>query len=424
MKKMFFLWIALAIVVLMPLNDCTAQAKPGEWQEIFNGKDLTGWKALNGKHKWEVRDSVIVGTDVQGEPNGFLCTINDYGDFILELEVFIDTLMNNSGVQFRTRSTADYLNGRVHGYQMEVDPKPQQWSGSIYDEGGQRGWLYTTELNAVAKHAFKNNQWNKYRIECFGTSNRTWVNGIAVANLVDTDSQLGFIGLQLHANNPMDPPGSHEVKFRHIRIKTSSLVPSAADSIFVVNTIPNNLSTQEKKTGFALLWDGQTLEGWKKTEQQSPAGHVAITENTLNLESSAVERETEMTAFILKFDFRLSPGTRAGVSYLLEGNKKGSGRILEYRISDDSAQANIPLRKLGALTDLAAPGRHRFSYKKTGDWNQGIIKVFPGGLVEHWVNGFRVVSYQLEAGKSRKMIITLASQTGKLFMRSIKITKL
>ncbi|MEO6000055.1 MAG: DUF1080 domain-containing protein, partial [Chitinophagaceae bacterium] len=137
-----------AIVILICCNsDIAAQSPDKGWQVLFNGKDLTGWRELNGKHKWEVKDGIIVGTDVHDQPNGFLCTEKDYGDFILEIEVEIDTLMNNSGVQFRTRSTADYLNGRVHGYQMEIDPKPQRWSGSIYDEGGRRGWLYTTELN-------------------------------------------------------------------------------------------------------------------------------------------------------------------------------------------------------------------------------------------------------------------------------------
>nr|MBA3284992.1 DUF1080 domain-containing protein [Nitrosopumilus sp.] len=94
-----------------------AQSSDRGWQVLFNGKDMTGWRELNGKHKWEVKDGMIVGTDVHDQPNGFLCTEKDYGDFILELEVSIDTLMNNSGVQFRSRSTANYLNGRVHGYQ-------------------------------------------------------------------------------------------------------------------------------------------------------------------------------------------------------------------------------------------------------------------------------------------------------------------
>lgn len=179
--------ILVAFVFLFLHKSGIAQKSEVGWQVLFNGKDLTGWRELNGKHKWEVKDGVIVGTDVHGQPNGFLCTEQDFGDFILELEVSIDTLMNNSGVQFRSRSTADYLNYRVHGYQMEIDPKPQRWSGSIYDEGGRRNWLYTTELNEPGKKAFKNNQWNKYRIECFGTMIRTWVNGIPISHLVDAE---------------------------------------------------------------------------------------------------------------------------------------------------------------------------------------------------------------------------------------------
>lgn len=303
MKKInffgIFMMLASALLFLTGVARSMAQSPEDGWQVLFNGKDLTGWRELNGKHKWEARDGMIIGTDVHGQPNGFLCTEADFGDFILELEVSIDTLMNNSGVQFRSRSTADYLNGRVHGYQMEVDPKPQRWSGSIYDEGGRRGWIYTTELNLPAKNAFKNSQWNKYRIECFGTTMRTWVNGIPVAHLVDAECAKGFIGLQLHANNPTDPPGSHQVRFRNIRIKTSGIEPSPPDDIFVVNTIPDNLSLQEKKTGYSLLWDGKTTRGWKDGDFMT---------------------RKKFGAFVLKFDFRLSQGADSGIKYV-----KGAG---------------------------------------------------------------------------------------------------
>jgi hypothetical protein len=171
-----------------------------DWEILFNGKDLTGWRDLNGKHKWEARDGMIIGTFVTGQPNGFLCTEKEFEDFIFECEVSIDTLMNNSGIEFRNVCTPDYQEqrnkfpeGRVHGYQMEVDPTPQKWSGSIYVDGGNRGWIYTTaELNPEAKKAFKNNQWNKYRIECNGTTIRTWINGIPCVNLEDSKFPKGL----------------------------------------------------------------------------------------------------------------------------------------------------------------------------------------------------------------------------------------
>src|SRR3989337_4115673 len=92
--------ILLAAFMVLLRLDATAQ-KTGDWEYLFNGKDMTGWKELNGKHKWEVRDGMIVGTTVPGQRNGFLCTERVFGDFILEYEAWIDTLMNNSGVQFR-----------------------------------------------------------------------------------------------------------------------------------------------------------------------------------------------------------------------------------------------------------------------------------------------------------------------------------
>lgn len=130
-------------------NFVTAQTSVTLWNNLYNGKDLTGWKQLNGKAKYSVNNSEIIGTTVAGEPNSFLATEKEYDDFILELELRMDSMMN-SGIQFRSQSRSDYQNGRVHGYQIEVDPSPRGWSGGIYDEA-RRGWLYPLEYNPSAK---------------------------------------------------------------------------------------------------------------------------------------------------------------------------------------------------------------------------------------------------------------------------------
>jgi hypothetical protein len=82
-------------------------------------------------------------------PNSFICTEKNYSDFIFEVDLLVEPDMN-SGIQFRSESKADYNNGRVHGYQCEVDPSARAWSGGIYDEA-RRGWLYTLELNPKAQ---------------------------------------------------------------------------------------------------------------------------------------------------------------------------------------------------------------------------------------------------------------------------------
>ena len=98
------------------------------WTNLFNGKDLTGWKQLNGEAKYEVVDGVIVGTTVMNTPNSFIVTEKTYSDFVFEVELFVEPNMN-SGIQFRSESKPDYNNGRVHGYQCEVDPSTRAWSG-------------------------------------------------------------------------------------------------------------------------------------------------------------------------------------------------------------------------------------------------------------------------------------------------------
>ncbi len=407
MIQLKFSGIVFIVILICFNSNVVAQSSEKGWQVLFNGKDLSGWRELNGKHKWEVKDGMIVGTDVHGQPNGFLCTEKDYGDFILELEVSIDTLMNNSGVQFRTRSTADYLNGRVHGYQMEIVPKPQRWSGSIYDEGGHRGWLYTTELNVTGKKAFRNNQWNKYRIECFGTTIRTWVNGIPITHLVDAESIKGFIGLQLHTNNPTDPPGGNQVRFKNIRIKTAGIKPSPLDNIYVVNFIPNNLSAQERKTGFSLLWDGKTTAGWRDAYNTIFSENAwEIKDSTLSVVSSQGGGKDIMTtktfgAFELKFDFRLTKGANSGVKYfvgeLLETKLPSANNAvaaLEYQVVDDSVPGLAPNRMLGSFADVLPPEKHRFSGKKIGEWNQGIIKTFPDNRVEYYLNGYKILEFK------------------------------
>ncbi len=75
MKKQKFLAMFMALISIVLLSaHCMAQTTDSNWEILFNGKDLSGWKELNGKHIWEARDGMIIGTFVTGQPNGFLCT--------------------------------------------------------------------------------------------------------------------------------------------------------------------------------------------------------------------------------------------------------------------------------------------------------------------------------------------------------------
>jgi len=380
----------------------------GQGQSLFNGKNLQGWKQLNGKARYEVKNGEIVGTTVSGEPNSFLVTEKEYGDFILELELKLDAPMN-SGIQFRSLSTPDYQQGRVHGYQMEVDPSDRAWSGGIYDEA-RRGWLYSLELNPEAKKAFKKTDWNTYHLECIGNTIRTWVNGIPTAHLVDAETAKGFIALQVHAIGKNDQPGS-QIRWRNIRIQTDNLQPAPLTSIFVVNNLPNQLSEQEKNNGYTLLWDGKTTQGWRGAyKDKFPQQGWEIKDGELRVLKSNGSESTnggdivsqqEYGAFELQFDFKLTEGANSGVKYFVteSENNKGSAIGLEYQVLDDEKHPDAKLgaagnRTLASLYDLIPSLKTSGSRKKIGEWNRGMVRVLPDGSVEHWLNGYKVTEYK------------------------------
>src|SRR5690242_17443538 len=138
MKVKYFV-VALALLPFLAFVHLNPDKKDNGWKNLFNGKNLDGWHQLNGHAKYTVENGEIVGTTVANTPNSFLVTNENYGDFFLDVDLKVDTSMN-SGIQIRSESSADYHNGRVHGYQVEVDPSKRAWSGGIYDEA-RRGWL-------------------------------------------------------------------------------------------------------------------------------------------------------------------------------------------------------------------------------------------------------------------------------------------
>lgn len=395
---------SLVIVFLLIILRVDAQKST----PLFNGKNLNGWKQLNGEAKYEVRDGEIIGTTVHGQPNSFLVTEQLFGDFVLELEFRLDAAMN-SGIQFRSESKPEYQNGRVHGYQMEIDPSPRAWTGGIYDEA-RRDWLYPLEYNPEGKKAYKQGEWNLCRIECIGNVIRTWVNGIPTGHIVDDVTAKGFVALQVHSIDKKEDEGK-TIRWRNIRIQTENIKPSPLDHIFVMNLIPNTVSDQEKQSGVRLLWDGKSSNGWRGAyKNHFPEKGWMIKEGILSVQKSAggesqnggdIVTDEQFSAFDLQFEFKLSEGANSGVKYFVtekEGNA-GSAIGLEYQILDDdrhpdAKQGVVGNRTLASLYDLIPSIKVQRGIRKVGSWNNGRIVVYPDNRVEHWLNGYKVVEYQ------------------------------
>lgn len=376
------------------------------WHILFNGKDLTGWSRLNGNAEYVVEDGVIIGTTKPNTPNTFLATDQKFGDFALEFEVKIDTFIN-SGVQFRSNST-DYMNGKVHGYQAEIDPSSRAWSGGIYDES-RRGWLFPMGLNPEGGKAYKPLAWNKIYVEAIGSEIKTWVNDQPAAYLIDDMTLNGFVALQIHS---VDRPEFHgrKIQWRNIRLKEN---PDKREGNFpfVVNTNVDDLSSAEKALGWIALFDGKNTDQWRGVHQQDfPTQGWKISDGELVVEATAdpekragdlVTRD-EFSAFEFQLEFNLSKGGNSGIKYFVTEEYKESplsGIGLEYQILDDQEHPDAKEgiagnRTLGSLYDLIPADKPDRFVRPTGEWNHVRIVVRPDNTVEHWLNQIKVLDYK------------------------------
>src|SRR5437660_247235 len=181
------------------LLSAAAFAADAPFVPMFDGKTLNGWEVCNGSATYTIENGVITGATAKGSPNSFLCTQKEYGDFVLKFDVMTDPALN-SGVQIRSHRYPEEKTvtvfdgkrmverkqpkGRVHGYQVEIANEKAVSNGGIYDEA-RRGWVNQLAPDSPGAKAYHDNQWNHYRVSAIGDHIKTWVNGVACADLVD-----------------------------------------------------------------------------------------------------------------------------------------------------------------------------------------------------------------------------------------------
>lgn len=204
---------------LFPLknNNTITSSAPPRHMELFNGKDLEGWKINGGTAQYRIHKKSIQGISTLHTPNTFLVYHKPFADFMLELDVWVDTLLN-SGIQIRSNAYPEYNNGVFHGYQIEIDPSSRAWSGGLYDES-RRGWLQNVKDRPEAQAAFKKGTWNHYRIKAEGDHLRTWINGIPVTDHHDPYTRSGYIGLQVHGIGNDSLKNGKTVQWKNITLQ-------------------------------------------------------------------------------------------------------------------------------------------------------------------------------------------------------------
>jgi hypothetical protein len=410
LKKLNALAAGTVVASLAFLNPCPTLAQGADgYQNLFDGKTLTGWKRLAGTADYKVENGAIVGTTIMNSGNTFLVTEKEYGDFVLELDAMVESPVSNSGVQTRSHFDSPEAPGKVYGRQVEFDPSERSWSGGIYDEA-RRQWLYPLDLHPQAKTAFKVGQYNHVKVECIGNEMKTWINNMPVAYVVDPIDPKGFIGLQVHGITTKEQEGKH-VYFKNIKIKTKNLKPSAFPAdIYVVNFVPNYLSDYEKQHGWKLLFDGKSSAGWRSAKGGAfPANGWKTDGGTMTILASEgkeaanvgdIVTNDQFKAFDLSFEFKLTPGANSGVKYFvtLDEKTQGSAIGLEYQVLDDALHPDAKLgrdgdRTLASLYDLKRAEHPPRFIHPIGEWNVGRVVVYPDNRVEHYLNGAKVLEY-------------------------------
>lgn len=418
MKKTSFSFFAKLCLLMLLVACKNSEEKPEAGTPLFNGKDLTGWAQKGGNATYKVQDGVIVGETVSNTPNSFLTTTTLYDNFILDLDCKVAPEMN-SGIQIRSNSTPEYMNGRVHGYQVEIDPSDRAWSGGIYDEA-RRGWLVNLENNPTAQKAFKVNEWNHYHIEAIGDTIKTWINDVPVAYLIDDADHKGFIALQVHSIKDDEKPGK-QIMWKNIRIQTENLVqhttPIKSEPVITLN----NLTVSEKNDGWQMLWDGKTTAGWRGARLDGfPDKGWEIKDGVLTVLSSGgaesaaggdIVTEKLYGDFELKVDFKLTKGANSGIKYYVDTDiNKGPGSSigLEYQVLDDENHPDAKLgnhegsRTVSSLYDLIKADPNK-PINPVGEWNTAYI-ISKNGHIEHWLNGVKVLEYERGSAEFRKLV--------------------
>jgi len=360
---------------------------------LFNGENLDGWKGLvadpvkraamspatlkREQEKadkemltgWEVRDGILVFT---GKGNN-LVTEKKYGDF----EMLVDWKITEDG------DAGIYLRGT---------PQVQIWDTARLDVGAEvgSGGLYNNQSHPSKPSKVADNpvgEWNTFHITMKGERVTVKLNGETVVNDVVLEnywdrSQPIFpreqIELQAH--------GTY-VAYRDIYIKE------------LPQTNKFELSAEEKKEGFEVLFDGENLDQWtgNKTDYVIENDEIVIYPDRGG--KGNLYTQKEYGDFEFRFEFKLTPGANNGLGIRapLEGDAAYVG--MELQILDNTAEIYKNLEEYqfhGSLYGIAAAKKGFL--KPVGEWNYQEVRI-EGDNIQVKLNGTVILDVNIAAAR-------------------------
>ena len=175
---------------------------------------------------------------------------------------------------------------------------------------------------------------------------------------------------------------------------------SASAPIAALAADSNTLTDAEKSGGWKLLFDGKTLAGWTNFKKTTPPEKGwEIQDGWLHHIAKAgggdIVSAEKYSEFELSWEWRIAEGGNSGLKYFISDDRKGGAVGHEYQMLDDDKHPDGKKglnRQTAALYDVLDPVNR--PVKKPGETNQSRVLV-KGNHVEHWLNGAKVLEYEL-----------------------------
>jgi len=355
---------------------------------IFNGKDLTGWKGLLAapydnpyqraklnasklaKLQKEANEamakswSAVDGTILFNGQGSSLCTEKQYGNF----EMYVDWMLYDG----KEPDAGIYLRGT---------PQVQIWDTRRTNVGAQvgSGGLYNNKNDNKPLKVADNpvGQWNSFYIKMTDERVTVYLNGELVVNNVIMENYWNReLPIILKEQIELQAHGS-KVAYRNLYIKE---LPQAE---------PYQLSAQEKKEGFKLLFDGTSLNEWQgdKTNYATENGTIAVRKRGHGFGN--LYTKEEYGDFIFRFEFKLTPGANNGVGIRTPMGKDAAYHGMELQILDHFNPIYTswlkPYQHHGSVYGVIAP-KVFDACKPVGEWNTEEIYA-KGDYIRITVNG-------------------------------------
>jgi len=199
--------VAISIVFLTTVAGIAEEPK---LRPLFNGKDLTNFKADGATEFWRIENEVLIGENNAEKKGHYLWTEKSYGDFVLEFDVRWKAGTDrgvDTGIEMRQPKIQLQLG--VSG-SLRVD-----MSGSFYT-GGKPAYPQAGQAKEAKKLMKPEGEWNTFRIQAKGDTFTCWINGEKASEYTDVKfSGAAPLGLQIH--------GGVEMKCEYRNVKIAEL---------------------------------------------------------------------------------------------------------------------------------------------------------------------------------------------------------